>query len=284
MSFVVKVYAVGNLFLGGKDERERERIRAWFITTFCSSVTTLVGIFFTLQTVGLLNERWFDVYLSRALCIFFFSYCITDIAVAMVHYHNQMTIGYTHHMFYAGLLGYLLVTQQTHLFAICALEELPTIVLCLYRLTDQDLPTSWGPIFFVARVTYHLWIVFRAINLINPVIFFVSMLILVQHLRLFGTWFSNRVKESRQHGAAYALSLQTRLVLAGVALTLQVILHGWLVSQQVKTLFDSVESWSMFWLSLCGHITCFVYVVIEMLKIIQGVYEEHFILSAIHKW
>jgi hypothetical protein len=240
-----------------------------------------VGVFFTLQTIGLLHERWFDVWLSRALCIFFFSYCVADIAVALFQYHRQMAIGHTHHMFYVGLMCYLLATEQTHLFAICALEELPTIVLCLYRRTDQVMSNRcWGPIFFCTRVTYHTWITFRAIHLINPVVFVTSMLILVHHLHLFGTWLSNRVQETRKHGA---LSPQTRLVIAGAAMTLQVVLHGWLVAQHLMKPFDDVESRSMIWPSLCGHITCFAYVVIEMLKTIRRVYEEHFILSAIHQ-
>ena len=146
-------------------------LQAWFITTFVSVGTTLVGIRFTLQTIGLLSQSWFDDALARYLALFFLAYCICDCLVASVHYHSQVTIGYTHHIFYACLLIYLLVTDQANLFAICALEELPTIVLCLYRLMGSDLPASWGPIFFGARVTYHLWIVFRAIHLLNPVIF-----------------------------------------------------------------------------------------------------------------
>ena len=124
--------------------------RAWLITTFSSVVMTIAGVFFTSRLYATSGEVMtapgaFDSMAAKMICLFFLAYCIVDTTACAILYPGQESIGFGHHAGYAALLVYLIYTGRQVLFAIFAIEELPTLFLSVYELrgdTRPRLPTG----------------------------------------------------------------------------------------------------------------------------------------------
>ena len=61
---------------------------------------------------------------------------------AFVFYHEETAggIGYAHHSVYTVLIVYLLYTGRGLLFAVCAIEEIPTLFLSLFEIFGDQRP------------------------------------------------------------------------------------------------------------------------------------------------
>jgi hypothetical protein len=82
---------------------------------------------------------------ANVICHFFLAYCIVDATACAILYPDQESIGFAHHAGYAALLVHLIYTGRQVLFAIFAIEELPTLFLSVYELrgdTRPRLPTG----------------------------------------------------------------------------------------------------------------------------------------------
>lgn len=270
------------------------RVKAWLITSLSSVVTVAVGIYMLVNALDNADRTFLGLFkdvddkqASRQLAHFFLAYCVCDSVIGYFQYHSEMTIGYSHHALYAVLLWYLLWTEQTLLFGMCALEELPTILLCVYKIMDIELPVSYGLLFFAFRVFFHLWVSFTAINHTNSFVFFISMCILVQHIRLLGQWFSSlcrRVynpKKEPQETENFNIKARVNIALSLVCLYL--CLHGMLLYKELQSVNERATDMPLFLLEVALHLITFCYVVVEIAKTVQGVYEEHFIMTAIKK-
>ena len=240
----VCVYALGNLFVSRAAALDIQRRKlSWILTTFAALVTTIIGVQFALiawqqGVTGEVEQLYSPLEpmawltpghhlsggsstqqlqqpeaVSRALTLFFLAYCIMDTLIGALHYPDQIDIGFVHHGFYAILLCYLLHTRQTLLFAVCGVEELPTLIVGaahLYGDVASNPRFSVGVLFFLTRVSYHTWVSVRAIDSLNPLLYWVSSVVLVQHISWFqafmakGTLPSKRLDERQAPGKAGA--------------------------------------------------------------------------------
>lgn len=201
---------------------EQRRRLSWLLTTLAALVTTAVGARFAFAawwggTEGLEFYTPLDPMLwvtpnqhksvdeqpmSRALCLFFVAYCVVDLVVGMLQYPDMNDIAYLHHTFYIALLGYLLHTHQTTLFAVCGVEELPTLIVGVSEVlgVGSNPRFSIGVIFFLTRVSYHLWISVRAIHSLNYLLYWVSCVVLVLHVRWFQSYLAKGTLPSKRKG------------------------------------------------------------------------------------
>lgn len=304
---ILTVYAAGcaQIKASGKASGvEAERMRAWFITTYAALLTGFVGLYYTAQIMltseASLSLASLESSGSSALCLFFLSYCLCDMVFSFFFYHDQVRVGYRHHTFYAAVCLFLWYTEQTSVFAVFAVEELPTILIGVYRLTDKDLRSIWGPAFFLTRIVYHLYLLFCAARETHVVWFLIGMLILIQHVEFFHQWFINRVRrETRRQNSGgdksphYSLTkwtLQTRLLVCALAIMGQIGLHAYLVGGELSVLYvDFGKKKYMYpilrlWFESVGHVAIFAFVTRKLVLMLQQVYEEHFIMHAISSW
>jgi uncharacterized membrane protein len=119
--------------------------RAWLITTLSSLVMTIAGLFFTMRNFDTRGNVMtapdaLDSLIANAICLFFLSYCIVDAFCCAFFYPDQESIGYAHHAGYAALLVYLMSTRRQILFAVFAIEELPTLFISIYELRGETRP------------------------------------------------------------------------------------------------------------------------------------------------
>ena len=222
-----------------------------------------------------------------------------------------------HHAFYAVLLCYLLHNRQTILFAICGVEELPTLIVGASHLFGgaANPRFSVGVVFFLTRVTYHVWITIRAIDSLNPLLYWVSSVVLVQHVSWFqafvakGTLPSKRQQRSSDKAADEKAAdekavdekalwaVASRHLVAFMLIVLgQALLHGALTIAVLRAAFDPgrhdgafleftprewVEkgAWAAYILS--GHVFVLVYTVRRLVHTLRDVYAASFIDGAI---
>ena len=217
-------YAFGSAFFISRSrplEEQRRRL-SWLLTTFAALVVTVVGTRYAVAAwfwgvssdVELYTPFRPMLYLadgtaalalpeeavSRGLCLFFLAYCAVDTVVGAMQYPEQIDIGFLHHGFYAGLLSYLLYTRQTLLFAICGVEELSTLLVGLTQLLGVgDNPNFAVSIaFFLTRVSYHSFITVRAMDSLNPLLYWVSSVILIQHVSWFQAFVAKGTMPSKR--------------------------------------------------------------------------------------
>ena len=137
-----------------------------------SVVMSFAGLYFALRlytTRGTIllpdplenSSETADSVVSKALCLFFLGYCFTDTFFCVLHYPDQVSIGLRHHTGYAVLLVYLMHSGKSLLFAVGAIEELPTLILALYELRGETRPRlATGLAIFAMRLSYHLYVTY----------------------------------------------------------------------------------------------------------------------------
>jgi hypothetical protein len=337
-------YAVGSAFFVSRSSplQEQRRRLSWLLTTFAALVVTAVG---TRYAVAVWWEgiEGLEVYtpldpmtwitpdqhksgehpMSRALCLFFLAYCVVDSLVGMLHYPEMVDVGYVHHSFYIVLLGYLLHTRQTLLFAVCGVEELPTLIVGLSELlgAGSNPRLSVGVIFFLTRVSYHVWISVRAIDSLNPLLYWVSSVVLVQHVCWFQAFVAKgtlpskrkqqqqqqrqRQQQQQQHGDGAGAPVNERslwavasrhLVIFCIIVVGQALLHATLTLNVVRAAIAPMRSnaaWMHFSIDeglramawalylLGGHLFVLVFTVRRLVRALRDVYTSSFIDEAI---
>ena len=192
-----------------------ERRRAWVITLASSAVVSMAGLYFALKMIGadqyldglardarhphgasLFSDS--DAKLARTLTLFFLAYLGVDSVCAALCYPGEIQIAYEHHAGYALLLGYLLLTERETLFALCAVEEIPTLIKAGFEVCGDVRPRlSIGLTIFVFRISWHLYATYVAIAHANAPLYFLSIGLLLQHIAWFRAWFFSRVSTVR---------------------------------------------------------------------------------------
>jgi hypothetical protein len=314
---VLTAFYAGALLLFPRAAVNRDRRTSWVITLLSSLVMSFVGLYFAFRlylTEGSILLPNFadasnsnDTVLANAICLFFLAYCCVDVVFCLLHYGDNVNIGFQHHTMYAVLLVYLLRSGQTLLFAVGALEELPTLVLACYEVAGDSRPRlATGLAIFFARVTYHLYITYKASELLNTPLFFFSAYLLLHHIAWFRSWFIRRVEAVKSESAARGshdaarrtaasqkklkLEVTTHVYAVAVLLALQALMHLYLVGAQLADFAPSKRDWTergsallLLLVDLAGHACCFLLVTARMVGIIQDVYTEHFIFHTIEK-
>eukprot|EP00614_Pseudopedinella_elastica_P000713 CAMPEP_0172591052 /NCGR_PEP_ID=MMETSP1068-20121228/9729_1 /TAXON_ID=35684 /ORGANISM="Pseudopedinella elastica, Strain CCMP716" /LENGTH=1018 /DNA_ID=CAMNT_0013387269 /DNA_START=45 /DNA_END=3101 /DNA_ORIENTATION=- len=316
-ALLAALYFGGLLLLSpwGLPKKGLDRRKSWIITFFSSLIMSSTGLYFAFRlydTKGsillpdLSDVNATDAAFSSAICLFFLAYCLTDTLFGIFAYSGEVNVGFQHHTVYAALLVYLLKTGQSLLFAVCAIEELPTLIVSLYELAGDTRPRlATGLAIFALRVTYHCFITYKASELINTPMFFFSSYLLLHHIAWFRSWFIKRVEAVKNeteavgsHDAARASAKQKRLkleveshvYLVSALMIAQACMHAVLVLSELgnfrpSKLWNEPSKFSMAFvvlvLDLLGHALCFLLTTARMAGIIQDVYTEHFIFHTI---
>ena len=240
-----------------------------------------------------------DAVISRALCLFFIAYCGVDAVCGALFYPANVNIGYQHHGFYALLLAYLLYAGHETLFALGAVEEVPTLIKSIFELRGDVRPRlSVGISIFVFRISWHLYATYVAIARQNAWLYFVSIGLLLQHISWFRQWFFSRVSRVREQDDARAsgtasaaattkrlkLEVETHVYLVALLFLLQAAFHAAVVVAEVRdTLLPRADwtqrNWAMAKLfgMLVAHVITFALTALRMAKILEDIYSEHFI-------
>eukprot|EP00617_Octactis_speculum_P020247 CAMPEP_0185769046 /NCGR_PEP_ID=MMETSP1174-20130828/53332_1 /TAXON_ID=35687 /ORGANISM="Dictyocha speculum, Strain CCMP1381" /LENGTH=993 /DNA_ID=CAMNT_0028453987 /DNA_START=26 /DNA_END=3007 /DNA_ORIENTATION=+ len=289
----------------------RVRRQAWIITFASSVVMSLTGLYFGVQLWdnkdSLLGEDGLsdiDAVLARGISIFFLAYCLVDSLTCWFFYHEVAHITYTHHAVYFCLITYLIQSDQSILFALCAGEEFPTLCLSIYMLLGDFRPRlSTGIAILATRVTYHLYMTYAAAQKLNSMLFVFSLLLLIQHIKWFRSWFIKRMNEVRgqpyspndessakKNQRSLSLEVTTHVYLITALLVLQTVMHATLMVLEIRTAILPQANWNERNWQLAGlifsmvfHVSIFMFITVLMVSIIQDVYTEHFIMHAISK-
>ena len=258
---------------------DTKRMQSWLITFWSCLFMTMFGAYFTVQlwvtNTAILagGGSDFDGRFARFVCLFFLAYCLVDTLFLNLHYREENAIGLQHHSGYAALLLYLLATEQQILFAVCAIEELPTLIRAVYELKGDVLPRlTTGCFLFLFRITYHLYITYEAMasEVLNRKLFFVSIYLTLYHISFFRSWFFKRITIVRDHesqaarrasqviadpGKAaesspptpreLALEVTTHCYLVAFTFLLQVLMHLFFVLEQIKAAPSPTASFSV---------------------------------------
>ena len=303
----------GGLLLLPKRRVNADRRRAWIITFFSSIVMSASGLYFALRlytTRGTIllpdplessTEFRADADVAKALCLFFLAYCLTDMFFCVAHYPDQVSIGLHHHTGYAVLLVYLMHSGKSLLFAVGAIEEFPTLILSIYELWGETRPRmATGLAIFAMRLTYHLYVTYKAAELMNTPLFFFSVYLLLHHIQWFRSWFFKRVEAVKATGKqqsasetanaqkALKLEVTTHVYLVTLLMVSQTMMHSYLVFREIRDAVKdnrdlSARSWEngKLILDMLGHAISFFVVTVRMVNILQDVYTEHFIMHTI---
>jgi hypothetical protein len=185
------VVAVGRFVI-----REPKRL-AWCMTLFSSGVSTVFSCFYCV--LRLRNGVWSQnvIYgtdnVSYVMCLFFLCVNVMDLTWGCVLYrkHLELLTSWVHHPLYIILMLFAITTRFTQGFSLFMIEELPTFLLALGRISPKHrMDAAFGISFFVLRLLYHGFFTyyFISMNMHWGLIIFM-LLTLGVHIFWFSTWF-----------------------------------------------------------------------------------------------
>lgn len=176
--------------------------RAWIISIFNSLTLSAFGIYRCLQLltgsehVTKESVHSDDMY-SKIGVISFASSNAIDCILSLLYYPNDFNVlsGWIHHIFYIVFVFFLVQFKSTHGFSYVFIEELPTAVLSLSHVFTS-LRSDWlfGSVFFLTRVVYHTWFIYKLITE-NSSYWIVASIVLVLHVYWMVKWILSMIKK-----------------------------------------------------------------------------------------
>ena len=156
--FIHSVFAIC-LHTLGKQQSAR---LAYCISVLGSSILSIVSTAYIITRIWQYGLGAFilvgDDVISKAMAMFYMMILMSDIFWGLQYYpqHFELLSGWVHHIAYIVILYYIFIFGVSRGFALCCLEEIPTLILGLGRI----FPTlrndvGFGATFFVFRVVYH---------------------------------------------------------------------------------------------------------------------------------
>lgn len=250
--------------------------RAWYLTVYSSGVASSFGIYFGYQIYlnGLYETMVADTELSVYAGYFFIAYCVMDLVIGFFQYEEQIDYkdGWFHHFFYIALICWLHLAGQSNLFAICLIEEIPTIFLAVSRVAVwEKTPFIFGLSFFILRISLHCYLTYFIAEF-SAVMFTISILVLRSHVKWFHRWFQSHLKKKGRMPMVY------KIILFIALMVVQTVGHGFAVYRMVRRNYLIAASGA-----IVAHLGIFFYFAKQMLKIIHNVYYDNFIPQAITK-
>lgn len=197
--FQVKVFNSLILLFPNSSSKQK----AFYLSTLNSFILSLSSlyfnfIFFNHDTLSL-NTNIIQVLTMS----FFTSYLICDLYLAIFNYkqHIDLLTGYIHHSFYIFITIYALLNNNTFLYCLYFISEIPTFILCLGNLSKSlRMDKIFGFLFFTIRIVYHSFLIslyflpndyFSMTRFLNPELKFITTFFATSILGLHFYWFSN---------------------------------------------------------------------------------------------
>lgn len=132
-----------------------------------------------------------EQFISYLSTLYFMGYLVFDIVFGTLYYKPYMNIltSYVHHFIYLWISSYALITNNTHIYIMFFIEELPTFVLCLGKCNPQYRKDNlFGYSFFILRILYHSILALLLLNNITTKL--LALFPLGMHIYWFSIWFS----------------------------------------------------------------------------------------------
>jgi len=248
--------------------------RAWYLTVYSSGVASSFGIYFAQQAYnnGIYSTMTTETEWSMYACIFFIAYCAMDLVIGSFEYDEAIDYkdGYVHHFFFIILLGWLLSSGLTGLFAIALIEEVPTVILSMARVAmSEKTPFAFGLTFFILRISYHCYLTYAVIEY-STVAFVIGVILMRSHVKWFHRWLSGHLKKKGR------MPLSMKVAVFAALIVLQTFGHGFAVYRMVVKNYLVAASGAMM-----VHLVIFFYFAAKMIMVIQDVYTQNFIMEAI---
>ncbi|GAB5354194.1 hypothetical protein AAMO2058_000098700 [Amorphochlora amoebiformis] len=250
--------------------------RAWYLTVYSSGVATSFGIYFMQQVYlnGVYNTMTTETEWSTYACIFFMAYCAMDLVIGSYEYDEAIDYkdGWVHHFFFIALLLWLLASGLTSLFAIALIEEVPTVILALARVSmSPKTPFAFGLSFFLLRICYHCYITYAVIEY-STVAFVIGVILLRSHVKWFHRWLASHLKKKGR------MPMSVKVAIFAALIVIQTLGHGFAVYRMVVKNYLVAASGAV-----VVHLVIFLYFSAKMIMVIQDVYTKNFIMDAIGK-
>jgi len=250
--------------------------RAWYLTVYSSGVASSFGIYFAQQAYlnGIYSTMTTETEWSMYASIFFIAYCAMDLVIGSYEYDEAIDYkdGWVHHFFFIALLAWLLASGLTGLFAIALIEEVPTVILALARVTmSAKTPFLFGLTFFVLRISYHCYLTYAVIEY-STVAFVIGVILMRSHVKWFHRWLAGHLKKKGR------MPLSVKVAVFACLILTQTLGHGYAVYQMVVKNYLVAASGAVM-----VHLVIFFYFSAKMIMVIQDVYTQNFIMDAINK-
>jgi hypothetical protein len=133
---------------------------AHYLSTVNSIILSIFAIYTNVQFF------YYDYIISKfwqvLLISFFTSYLFCDLYLGILFYKRYIGFltGYIHHTIYICVSFYSIWSDQTLLYCLYYIFEIPSVILCLGNLTPSlRMDKLFGISFFLVRILYHLFLI-----------------------------------------------------------------------------------------------------------------------------
>lgn len=254
--------------------------RSWYLTLYSSAATSIVGVIFFRSVLrdGLESSIMNENELSRFIALFFIGYCLMDLVLGAAYYEQAISYadGWMHHLLYVAICAVLLYRRMTGLFAVALVEELPIITLSFFEVQNKRKPSAlFGMLYFVTRCFFHLQLIYAAAPY-SKLVFATGAVLLRWHLVTFQQWVRGYLLRSSTRKRRLPFNAKIAFFLAAVGA--QAVAQLLLASSRLLVLHQTGQVRAM-----TVHVLICAYFMYQLLTIVQDVYTQNFIMSAIGK-
>jgi hypothetical protein len=160
--------------------------------TSCRTALALCGtsLFLNVTYWGNLAQPHQLEVVSITATLYFMAYLLFDITFGTLYYKRYMELltGYIHHVVYLFISMYALITNNTYIYMMFFVEELPTFVLCLGKCNPQYRNNNlFGYSFLFLRILYHSVLIFVLLQ--DRATVLLALFPLGLHVHWFSRWF-----------------------------------------------------------------------------------------------
>ncbi|KAG2151632.1 uncharacterized protein EDB93DRAFT_1138740 [Suillus bovinus] len=137
--------------------------RSWILTTISSAAMSLTSLPLFVHYLssggdltGIRSTPW-----TESTGRFFQAYLVTDLLMGVTYYRSKVNLltGWIHHSLYIAIVEYTCRMGWSHLFALCAVMEVPTFVLAMGSLNSRFRSDVVFALSFLAtRIVLHVFL------------------------------------------------------------------------------------------------------------------------------
>ncbi|KAG9309702.1 hypothetical protein JVU11DRAFT_10378 [Chiua virens] len=137
--------------------------RSWVLTTISSALMSLFSLPLVVQFAaakGQLSHVLVPLAVTDSVGRFFQAYLIVDLTMGMLFYRSKVNIltGWIHHSVYVFIVEYAIQGRWSHIFALCAVMEIPTFILAVGSFAPRyRSDVVFAASFFSTRIALHIF-------------------------------------------------------------------------------------------------------------------------------
>lgn len=136
--------------------------KAFYLSTLNSFVMSLSGIYFNFILFNFDSISLASQIIQILTISYFTSYLLCDLCIGVFYYNEyiQILTGYFHHSLYIFINIYAILTNNTFIYCLYMISEIPTFILSLGSLNNKlRMDKLFGFTFFILRIVYHSFII-----------------------------------------------------------------------------------------------------------------------------